>query len=437
VHIKNEVQNGGVGPVIEIKSDKEIEILRVAGRINATVHQRVREWLVPGKTTLEVDQELEKLMIANGGKSSFRSVGGFPGATCISVNECIGHGVPGGRVLSEGDVVKVDVGVEYKGYHSDAAATYIIGQGSASTRRLVNTTRNALWAGIRCAEVGRRLSDVSSAVCQHVVENGFTVVRHAFGHGVGVHLHEDPQIASFGPAGCGPRIRAGMVLAIEPVVVTGSRFTFTMPDGWTTRTLDGLMGAHFEHTILITDSGPEVLTGVENSGKPARASEVTDSLLMTMSSGSNTFSIREKTSADEDEMLRLAQAQMNGILMEAWGRPVQPKEVLSPTDAITMVIVDGTGALAGFFTWSGQHAFHLNTLVLDTQYQGIGLGAMVMQRLEQTACSRGYDAVELWVQTNNTRAVRFYEKSGYQLFSKPYYNTIAMRKSLENTGADV
>lgn len=415
--------------MIEIKSEKEIQVLRVAGEINAAVHQGVQERLVPGKTTLQLDGELEQLMVEHGGKSSFRSVGGFPGATCISVNECIGHGVPSGRVLNEGDVVKVDVGVEYQGYHSDAAATYVIGTGTAASLQLVKTTHDALWAGIHCAQVGRRLSDVSSSVSQHVVGNGFTVVRHAFGHGVGTHIHEDPQIASFGPAGYGPRIRPGMVVAIEPVVVAGSRYTFTMSDGWTTRTLDGSMGAHFEHTILITDHGPEVLTAGSDRGNQARRVDMTGNFQVLTSAGAIHFSMREKMTSDEVQMLKLAQEQMNGFLMEAWGRPVQPKEVLSPTDATT-VITDETGSLAGFLTCSARHALHVNTLVLDTAYQGIGLGAMIMQRLEHAAWHGGYTAVELWVQTNNARAVRFYEKLGYQPFAKPYYNTIAMRKNI-------
>lgn len=422
--------------MIHTKSDWEIALLREAGRINAGAHRQAETWMVPGTTTQQLDDALARFITDQGGRSSFQGVFGFPGATCISVNDGVGHGVPGPQELQEGDVVKVDIGVEFEGYHSDAATTYIVGTGSPSAKRLLKVTEEALWAGIRAAEVGRRMSDISHALYQVVTTHGYQVVRHAFGHGIGEHLHEDPQIAPFGPAGYGPRVRPGMILAIEPIVVAGGRYTTTLADGWTTRTIDGSLAAHFEHTIRTTEEGPEVLTAWPDENSFGQTFAQAGGITLSLNGGPlpidgpMSFAIRAQSTADETAILRLAQAQMNDVLKEAWGRPVQPAEVLHPKGATTLVVIDPQGALAGFFTYSMQTVVHLNTLVVDSMYQGTGLGKALMSEIERIARKRHYPAVELWVQTNNLRALKFYEKLGYETFSKPFFNTLAMRKEL-------
>lgn len=412
--------------MITIKSEWEIALLKQAGRINAAAHEMVPELLRPGRTTREIDHVLEKFIRLNGGKSSFRAYLGFPGTTCISVNDCVGHGVPGDSPLQEGDVVKVDIGVEYEGYHSDAAATYIVGTATPASLHLVAVTRQALVAGIAAAQVGCRLSDISAAIYQTVIRSRYTTVRNAFGHGIGRHLHEDPQIAPFGPPDYGPRIRPNMVLAIEPVVVAGGRETMTLSDGWTTRTVDRSLAAHFEHTILTTNHGPEVLTTPRNLKQQDSLS-----LLVRGNMVDLTFKIRSKVDGDRHQMLQLAQQQMNPILVEAWGRPVHPKEVLDPEGAITQVVIDPEGEFAGFYTYSVHGLLHLITLVVHPRYQGLGLGSAIMVEIEKTGITLGLTTVELWVQTNNVRAIRFYERLGYDVVDRPFFNTLAMRKRLE------
>jgi methionyl aminopeptidase len=238
--------------------------MREAGRITARALRMVGEHVRCGMTTLELDELAESVIREAGAVPAFKGYHGFPGTICASINSEVVHGIPSTRrVLSEGDILSVDVGAIVDGYYGDSARTFPVGQVDAETRRLLDVTRRCLEAGIDQMRVGRRLYDVSSAIQQLADEAGFGIVREYVGHGIGRSMHEEPQVPNFGPAGKGPTLKAGMVFAIEPMINAGGAEVDSLDDGWTVVTRDGSLSAHFEHTVLVGVEGPEVLTAEE------------------------------------------------------------------------------------------------------------------------------------------------------------------------------
>lgn len=246
--------------MIICKSQTEIAIMREAGRIVALTHQELAKWIEPGITTKEIDAIAEKVIRKHEAIPSFKGYNGFPASICASVNEELVHGIPGNRKLVEGDIISIDIGAQYRGYHGDSAWTYAVGQITAEDQKLLDVTRESLFRGLEQASSTARLSDISHAIEAYVLPFGFSIVREYVGHGVGKQLHEEPQIPNYGPPGRGPRLKPGMVLAIEPMVNAGERHVVTLEDDWTVVTLDGKNCAHFEHTIVITEDGYEILT---------------------------------------------------------------------------------------------------------------------------------------------------------------------------------
>lgn len=249
--------------LISLRSDREIEAMRKAGRITAQARALAGSMVKPGVTTKQIDKAVREFIKSCGAKPSFLGYAGFPGSACISVNEEVIHGIPGPRVLREGDIVSIDVGAYFGGFHGDCAATFPCGQVSDEALRLIEVTRQSFWEGIRFARKGFRVSDISHAVQQYVESNGFSVVREYVGHGVGTKLHEPPNVPNFGPAGHGARLLPGMTLAVEPMVNAGEKDIRVLKDGWTVVTRDGALSAHYENTILITEGEAEVLTVAE------------------------------------------------------------------------------------------------------------------------------------------------------------------------------
>ena len=246
--------------MIELKTAGEIDRMRRAGRVVAALLEHLARLVRPGITTKALDEAAQAFLHQQEAQPAFLGYRGFPASICVSVNEEVVHGIPGGRRLHEGDVVSLDAGAVVDGLYADAATTVTIGNVPAETQRLIETTQHALHEGISQAVVGHRISDISHAV-QGVVEGaGFGVVRDFVGHGIGRALHEDPPVPNFGSPNNGPRLRAGMVLAIEPMVTAGHPDVEILSDGWTVITKDRSLAAHFEHTIAITDHGPEILT---------------------------------------------------------------------------------------------------------------------------------------------------------------------------------
>lgn len=246
--------------MIICKSEREIETMREAGRLVALTHKELIKWIGPGVTTGELDEAADKFIRKHGATPSFKGYGGFPKSICTSVNEELVHGIPGKRKLLEGDIISIDIGVQWNGYHCDSAWTYPVGKIDETSKRLLEVTEQSLYKGLEQAKPGNRLSDISHAIQVYVESAGFSIVREYVGHGIGKNLHEDPQIPNFGPPGRGPRLKKGMVLAIEPMVNAGTRHVKTLDDNWTVVTIDGARCAHFEHTIAITDDGFEILT---------------------------------------------------------------------------------------------------------------------------------------------------------------------------------
>jgi methionyl aminopeptidase len=246
--------------MIICKTPREIEIMREAGRIVALTHQELKKHIVPGITTKELDKLAEAFIRKCDAIPSFKGYNGFIGSICASVNEELVHGIPGNRVLNNGDIISIDIGAEYNGYHGDSAWTYAVGSIDEETQRLLDVTEESLYKGLNEAKPGDRLSNISHAIQTYVEANGFSVVREYVGHGIGQDLHEDPQIPHYGPPNKGPRLKPGMVLAVEPMVNAGSRYVKTLADDWTVVTVDGRMCAHFEHTVAITETGFEILT---------------------------------------------------------------------------------------------------------------------------------------------------------------------------------
>ncbi|MFD1395769.1 type I methionyl aminopeptidase [Kroppenstedtia eburnea] len=246
--------------MIILKSAKELERMREAGRIVHETHQMLKEAIRPGVTTRELDRLAEQFIRKHGATPSFKGYNGFKGSICTSVNEELVHGIPGDRVLKDGDLISLDIGACLDGYHGDSAWTYPVGNISEEAARLLKVTEESLFAGLDQAKPGNRIGDIAHAV-QTVAEGaGFSIVREYVGHGVGQELHEEPSVPNFGPPGKGPRLKPGMTLAVEPMVNAGKRYVRTLADNWTVVTQDGSLCAHFEHTIAITDQGHEILT---------------------------------------------------------------------------------------------------------------------------------------------------------------------------------
>jgi methionyl aminopeptidase len=244
-----------------LKTAAEIEKMRRSGQMLRQVHETVRPLVVAGASTMDLEEAAAAKMSALRAVSAFKGYHGFPAVLCTSVNNEVVHGIPSrSRILGEGDIISIDCGVIVDGFYSDCAVTYPVGQPSPATRKLLDVTQTALEHAIREAQVGGRLGDISAAVQELCEGQGFGVVKEFVGHGIGRSMHEDPQVPNFGTRGKGPRLKAGMVLAIEPMINAGRAEVKVLPDGWTTVTLDGSLSAHFEHTVAITKDGPQVLT---------------------------------------------------------------------------------------------------------------------------------------------------------------------------------
>ncbi|MDP5276903.1 type I methionyl aminopeptidase [Chengkuizengella axinellae] len=249
--------------MIICKSEAELNYMREAGRIVAETHREIAKVIQPGITTLEIDQIAEKFIRSQNASPSFKGYNGFPASVCASVNEELVHGFPSERVLNEGDIISIDIGAQYNGYHGDSAWTYPVGNISDDAQRLLDVTEKSLYVGLDEAKPDVRLFTISHAIQKCIEDEGFSVVREYVGHGIGANLHEEPQIPNFGLPNRGPRLKPGMVLAIEPMVVAGERFVKTLEDDWTVVSTDGTLCAHFEHTVAITADGYEILTKVD------------------------------------------------------------------------------------------------------------------------------------------------------------------------------
>ncbi len=247
--------------MIVLKTGRELEIMKEACRISAGALQLIGKAIEPGVTTAELDRMAEKYILSQGAKPNFKNYQGYPATACISVNNEVIHGIPSSkRVIKQGDIVSVDLGALFNGYHGDNAATFACGDISDEAKRLLEATEQSLYEGIKAAVAGNRIGDIGNAVQSFIESKGFSVVRKFVGHGIGTALHEAPEVPNFGSAGRGIRLMPGMTLAIEPMVNAGGYDVEIMPDGWTVLTKDGSLSAHFEHTVAITSSGPKILT---------------------------------------------------------------------------------------------------------------------------------------------------------------------------------
>jgi len=252
--------------MVKLKTSLEIELMRQAGKITAAARALAGELVIAGTTTQKIDKAVKEFIVSEGGKPAFLGYNGFPNSTCISINDEIIHGIPGSRVLRDGDIVSVDVGVEKNGWFGDCAATFIVGQGTDEAQKLVSVTRDSFYAGLAYAKPGYRISDISRAVQKYAEQNGFSVVREYVGHGIGTKMHEAPEVPNYIQTprrGADPRLVPGMVLCIEPMINAGGAAIRVLPDGWTVVTKDGSLSAHFENTVLITNGEPEILTVCE------------------------------------------------------------------------------------------------------------------------------------------------------------------------------
>jgi len=246
--------------VISIKSTSEIKKMRDAGRILCNTFKELEKQIQPGITTRELDKIAYDYILRQGAKPSFLNYHGFPGSICASINDVVIHGIPDNTKLKEGDIISLDLGAIFDGYHSDAARTFPVGEISAEAKRLIDVTKQSFFEGIKYARHGERLFSVSSTIQDYVESHGYSVVRGYCGHGIGKQLHEDPEVPNYGNFGHGIRLCKGMTLAIEPMVNQGKFETYVLSDGWTVKTKDGSLAAHYENTVLITDGNPEILT---------------------------------------------------------------------------------------------------------------------------------------------------------------------------------
>ena len=247
--------------MIVLKTGRELKVMREACRISAEALKLAGSAVEPGVTTAELDKIAEKYILSQGAKPNFKNYNGYPATACISINNEVIHGIPSKkRVIQAGDIVSIDLGACFEGYHGDNAATFACGDVSDEAKRLMDTTRESLYEGIAAAVSGGRLGDIGAAVQQYVEKRGYSVVRQFVGHGIGTKLHEAPEVPNFGTQGRGIRLMPGMTLAIEPMINIGGPDVKVMPDGWTVLTKDGSLSAHFEHTIVITPEGPQIMT---------------------------------------------------------------------------------------------------------------------------------------------------------------------------------
>lgn len=395
----------------------------MSGRINAMVHTVLSTALRPGVTTKELANTASRWIHQLGGVSSLAAVG-FPEEICISINDEVGHGVPSDRTIRPGDLVKIDISLQYKGLHTDCAVTHVVGGTDLATLGLVRTTKKALANGIAQIQSGARVSNISNAIFKTFLRTPYEPVRKAFGHGIGRELHESPMIANFGPPHHGPKLRSGMALAVEPVAIFGKGLTIQADNGWTDTALNHNMSAHFEHTVLVTEYEPEILTtlpdGLAKQEIPFGSTFVPPHVQP-----------HPYRAADREILLILAATEMDSILMDAWGRRVNPDEFLGPEGAQTVVLKDALGHIAGFFVYFlYSSSLFLHTLVISGTFQGQGLGTKVMQYLDYLAEAFGRTAVELNVQVNNRKALMFYQGLGFEPASLPFANSLLMRKSL-------
>ena len=249
--------------MITRRNEREIELLRQAGKIVAMTHEHLKPFIKAGISTKELDEMAEKFIRSQGAIPSFKGYGGFPGSICASVNDVLVHGIPNAaHILKNGDIISVDIGANYKGYHGDSAWTYSVGEVSEEAKELMRVTEESLFKGLEQVKPGNRISDISNAIQTFVEAHGYGIPRDYTGHGVGTNLHEDPIVPNFGIAGRGPKIVKGMVIAVEPMVTMGDYHTKTLLDDWTVKTIDGKITAHYEHTIVVTDEGYEILTKI-------------------------------------------------------------------------------------------------------------------------------------------------------------------------------
>ena len=246
--------------MISIKSTSEIKKMRDAGKILSGTFKELEKHIQPGITTKELDKIAYDYILRQGAKPSFLNYHGFPGSICASVNDVVIHGIPGNTKLSDGDIISIDLGAVLSGYHSDAARTFPVGEISDEAKRLIEVTQKSFFEGIKYARHGERLFSVSATIQDYVESHGYSVVRGYCGHGIGKQLHEDPEVPNYGSFGHGIRLSKGMTLAVEPMVNQGKLETYVLSDGWTVKTKDGSLAAHYENTILITDGDPEILT---------------------------------------------------------------------------------------------------------------------------------------------------------------------------------
>ena len=246
--------------MISIKSGEEIELLRIAGEITGSTHNYLKPYIKPGITTLELDKLAEEYILSRGATPSFKGYDGFPGTVCASINNEVVHGIPGARTLKEGDIITLDIGACWKGYHGDSAWTYAVGEISDKKKYLLEHTEKSLFKGLDAIHDGCHVGDIGYAVSKYANEHGLGVVRELVGHGVGTDVHEEPDVPNYGARGTGPVLKEGMVIAIEPMLNLGSRKVYILEDGWTIITADGKPSAHFEHTVLVTKDGYEILT---------------------------------------------------------------------------------------------------------------------------------------------------------------------------------
>ncbi|MFU0799770.1 MAG: type I methionyl aminopeptidase [Xylanivirga thermophila] len=246
--------------MIILKSKRELEWMREAGKIVAGAHEAVRKAIAPGVTTKELDRIAEEYIVRHNATPAFKGYGGFPASICASINEQVIHGIPGDATLKDGDIISVDIGAFYNGYCGDAARTHPVGDVSPEAIRLMEVTEQSFFEGIKFASPGYRLSDISHAIQSYVERNGYSVVREFVGHGIGQNMHEDPQVPNYGRPGKGIRLRPGLALAVEPMVNQGGHEVRTLKNGWTVVTVDGSLSAHYENTIAITEGQPAIMT---------------------------------------------------------------------------------------------------------------------------------------------------------------------------------
>ena len=254
--------------MIRTKADNELEYMREAGKIVALAHQAVKDAIKAGISTKQINEIVENVIMEHDAYPSFKNLYGFPAATCVSVNNVLVHGIPDDTVLQDGDIVSVDIGACYHGYHGDSAWTYAVGNVSKEVQTLLHISEESLYEGLKQAKAGNHLADISHAIGEFVYRHGFSVPRDYAGHGIGTSVHEDPTVPNFGPAGHGILLKEGMTLAIEPMVLAGRPQTKVLADGWGVISKDGSLSAHYEHTIVITKNGYEILTTLNKEERP-------------------------------------------------------------------------------------------------------------------------------------------------------------------------